>query len=555
MRAPRGRLCRSSVVVLVAMLLGTMINAGAGDNRPSPGLENDLANGIVAITARSAGERERLRALYAAREFAPLWFTKNGNTRMVRIALGELAAASAHGLSPADYDVSALHASVAAIDAGDQSTALVARTELELSAAVLRYLGDLHEGRVTPAAGGFRYAPHPNAFDVASLLLSAVAAGDLATAVTGAQPSFPIYRRLRALLLRYRSLAQSDDPEVFAVANKLAVGGLYPDAARLRRRLHLLGDLVSDLSPSEERRYDSLLADAVRRFQARHGLAPDGALGKDTVVELQKPLASRVLQIELAMERLRWLPDITAKSIIAINIPSYRLWAFTDANRNGAPSVAMRIVVGRDAAARRTPVFIGAMRYLELNPYWNVPRSIALQEILPRIGRDPGYLQREDMELLGGSAVSGSTVDTTTLNGLRDGTLRVRQRPGPKNPLGRIKFVLPNTMDIYLHGTSAPELFARTRRDFSHGCIRVDDPLALAAFVLRDQPTWTRERLEAAIAQGANSHIVLSEPAAVVIFYTTAISTSEGDAMFLPDVYGYDRKLIGALRAAGRHVE
>ena len=289
------------------------------------------------------------------------------------------------------------------------------------------------------------------------------------------------------------------------------------------------------------------------RFQDRHGLAADGQLGKQPIAALNLPLAARVLQIELALERLRWLPDLTGWPVIAINIPSYRLWVFTDANRDETPALTMRVVVGRAVTALQTPVFVGEMRYLELNPYWNVPPSILHTEILPRIGRDPGYLQREDMEIVAGTSAMGSTVDAAALAGLEKGSLRVRQRPGPKNALDGIKFVLPNTMNIYLHGTPAQRLFANTRRDFSHGCIRLEDPLGLATFVLRDQPAWSRERLDAAIASGLSARADLSAPIPVVIFYTTAIATSAGTAMFLPDVYGYDRKLVDALHKSGRY--
>jgi murein L,D-transpeptidase YcbB/YkuD len=211
----------------------------------------------------------------------------------------------------------------------------------------------------------------------------------------------------------------------------------------------------------------------------------------------------------------------------------------------------MPVIVGR-AVRTETPVFIGDMRYVEFSPYWNVPPNILRNEILPALRRDPAYLQRHDMELVrtGRDRSITTTVDAAALAALESGALRVRQRPGPRNALDGIKFVLPNTMDIYLHGTPAPALFKPARRDFSHGCIRVADPAALARFVLRDQPEWTAARIEAATASGTMTTVTLPGSIPVVVFYTTAIAAADERALFLPDVYGHDRKLEAALRAA-----
>jgi murein L,D-transpeptidase YcbB/YkuD len=256
-----------------------------------------------------------------------------------------------------------------------------------------------------------------------------------------------------------------------------------------------------------------------------------------------------VTQIELALERMRWLPESGAGRAMAINVPSFQLWAFADARDTGTATLSMPVIVGR-AVRHETPVFIGEMRAVEFSPYWNVPRNILRNETLPRLAQDPGYLQREDMELVStrGDGRVLTRIDAAGLEALRAGELRVRQRPGPKNALGGVKFVLPNTMEVYLHATPARELFERTRRDFSHGCIRVRDPAALAAFVLQGKPEWTAEAIEAAMASGRNRTVPLDAAIPVVVFYTTAIVDSAGRAIFLPDVYGHDRRLLEALR-------
>jgi murein L,D-transpeptidase YcbB/YkuD len=298
-------------------------------------------------------------------------------------------------------------------------------------------------------------------------------------------------------------------------------------------------------------RYDGELVKAVSAFQDRHGLKPDGVLGRETLAALATPLDARVRQIELSLERMRWLPEFPAGPLIAVNIPSFRLWAFADAHDDKAAQLSMPVIVGSAVTERKTPVFIGEMRYLEFSPYWNVTPAIQRKEIVPRLARDPGYWEREDFEAVptGGKSAPIASLDSATLAGLRTGALRVRQRPGPKNALGGVKFVLPNTMDIYLHGTPAKQLFGKMRRDFSHGCIRVADPPALAAFVLGDQPDWTSERITAAMDAGKTSTVRITRPIPVVIFYTTAIVDSAGRVLFQSDIYDYDRQLENALRA------
>jgi len=373
-------------------------------------------------------------------------------------------------------------------------------------------------------------------------------------AVAAAEPLFTLHQRLEDALGRYRLLAAEPLPPLSDLpkgARKVEPGGTYADVAALAERLRRVGDLPADAAAPAGNRYAGALVEAVSAFQDRHGLKPDGVLGRETLAALATPLDVRVRQIELSLERLRWLPELPAGPLIAVNIPSFRLWAFADAHDDNAAQLSMPVIVGGAVAERKTPVFIGEMRYLEFSPYWNVPPPIQRKEIVPRLARDPGYWQREDFEAVptGGRGAALTSLNAATLDGLKTGTLRVRQRPGPKNALGGVKFVLPNTMDIYLHGTPAQQLFGKTRRDFSHGCIRVADPPALAAFVLRDQPEWTSERIAEAMDAGKTSTVRIARPIPVVIFYTTAIVDSAGRVMFQSDIYDYDRELESALRA------
>jgi murein L,D-transpeptidase YcbB/YkuD len=325
----------------------------------------------------------------------------------------------------------------------------------------------------------------------------------------------------------------------------LRPGDAYAGASALHRLLRALGDLPPATPPPAER-YDAALVQGVRHFQSRHGLAADGVIGAATWVALAVPPAQRAQQIALALERLRWLPDMSGQPFIGINIPMFRLWARDAAG--GVPA-GMAVVVGR-ALNTQTPVLFDAMSHVIFRPYWNVPRSILRNEVLPALERDAGWLRRNDMEIVrgGGDDAQPLALDAASLAGLRQGSLRVRQRPGPKNSLGLVKFIFPNDANVYLHGTPAPALFGRARRDFSHGCVRVEDPLALAQWVRREQPQWTRERIEAAMAGSAPVRVDLKRPLPVILFYVTAMVIPSDQALhFADDIYGHDTRLAHAL--------
>lgn len=499
-----------------------------------------------------ADYRRTLEGFYAARDYLPAWFTGGRAQPEAAVALDELAAAPAHGLVAVDYDVDGLRREAEAIAGGDRSAQRLARADVALSLTLLRYLSDLHGGRVPPRTAGFLLASGNSGFDPGAVLAGALGEHRLREAIAAVAPSFVVYGRLQAALARYRELANRPLPALPPLprgTTRIEPGQSYAGAAALATRLTLLGDLSPTAAPVSAGVYDGALVDAVRVFQRRHGLAQDGVVGRNTLAQLAVPLVQRVRQIELAMERLRWVPRLPAGPVIAVNIPSYTLRAFDGVAAESTPALTMEVIVGRATAALQTPVFIGEMRSIEFSPYWNVPPSILEKELMPILARDPDYLAREDMEIVGPDrdAPPRTRIDAAALAALRDGTARLRQRPGPKNALGGIKFVLPNTMSVYLHGTPQRELFQRTRRDFSHGCIRVADPLALARFVLRDRPEWTVERMEGATTAQQLKSVPLPRPVPVVIFYTTVTIDADGRPQFLADVYGYDGKLDAAL--------
>lgn len=495
-------------------------------------------------------------AIGAAAAPTALWLDRDGRPgASVRDALQLLSDAATDGLVPADYGVDELAGRAAALGRGDVSAAsLQAAFEGDLDAAVQRFLHDLHFGRVDPRSLGFRLpSPRSGGPDIAALLHAAVAERRLRALAADLRPRLQQYRKLRDALARYRVLAEDRSlPGLVRAMPPVKPGDAFGDAAALQRRLVAVGDLSPEAAQATPR-YESALAEGVRRFQRRHGLDADGVLGRKTLEALNMPMALRVQQIELALERLRWLPELGPGPVVGINIPLFRLWAWDTADPQRT-AIDMAVVVGR-ALNTRTPVMAETMRSVIFRPYWNVPRSIVRNELLPALMRDPARLQRDDLEIVRGDGDNAQVVPASpqALALLGQGKLRLRQRPGPTNSLGLVKFVFPNAENIYLHGTPATQLFQRSRRDFSHGCVRLEDPVALAQWLLRDQPRWTRERIEASMAGTSTLRVDLSRPLPVLLFYMTATVMPEDDALhFADDIYGHDARLLRALSARRR---
>ena len=553
------RLTRSVYCRIASTLIALGVAGGALANPP---VTDEIA-AIVSAKATDRGDstvqpehRPWLARIYASGDRGAVWFTATGARPAVAVALAQIRHAASRGLSVADYDIERLERDVEGASRADPPARTIAHADVAMTAAMLAFLSDLRYGRVRPQDVEPHYRVAAKEALFVATLREAVTFDRLAETIDRAEPSFPQYARLKQLLARYQDLAAQPPlllPPFPQRRTKLMPGDRYTGVRTLYAQLIRSGDLPAGAAEPVGDIYSDALAAAVTRFQERHGLHPDGVIGEQTLAELNVPPEMRMQQITLSLERLRWLPDLPAGPLIAINIPSFRLWAVANAQLAGGAALSMPVIVGK-AMRGETPVFIGEMRYVEFSPYWNVPPSILRNELLPQLARDPTLLQREDMEIVSTRGVGPArvAVDDLALAGLRSGELRLRQRPGPKNALGGVKFVLPNTMNIYLHSTPARALFERTRRDFSHGCIRVREPAALAQFVLSDQPEWTPAQIDAAMTSGTNRMVKLAAPIPVVVFYTTAIVEADGRPMFLPDIYGHDRKLASALRAA-RH--
>jgi murein L,D-transpeptidase YcbB/YkuD len=386
--------------------------------------------------------------------------------------------------------------------------------------------------------------------DLAQLLRRLADAADentLRAVLLEIEPPFPAYRRTQAALQRYLAMARADDGELLPGAKTpIEPGASYPGVPRLATLLRRLGDLPSDAPVADT--YSGPLVEAVKRFQTRHGLDSDGRIGKSTMAALNTPLTHRVLQLQFTLERFRWMPHGFARPPIVVNIPEFELRAL---NESYATELQMKVVVG-EAYRRETPVFAARMTYVTFRPYWHVPVSITRAELVPKILHDPKYLAANGYEIvaLDYETATNGAIDEETIAMLRSGKLAIRQVPGPRNSLGLIAFLFPNEYDVYLHDTPAPSLFSRSRRDFSHGCIRVEQPVALAQWVLGDMPEWTPERIEEAMHGARTFDVVLKTPIPVMIVYATAVVLQNGEARFFDDLYGFDAQLE-ALAANG----
>jgi murein L,D-transpeptidase YcbB/YkuD len=486
-----------------------------------------------------------LQKFYEPAGYAPAWLQGNAPIAQALVMIERFRKASQNGLEPEDYDASRWDGRVHALKGPDANPAAF---DVALTVCTMRYVSDLHIGRINPQHFNFDLDVEHKKYDLAHFVRERLlTATDIPALLDAVEPPFPSYRRTEQALARYVQLARDDDGEKLPIpAKAVEPGQHYAGVPRLARLLRLVGDLLPDADPRDPGIYDAILAEAVKRFQRRHGLDADGRLGPATVKQLNVPLADRVRQLQLTLERWRWLPREFSAPPIIVNVPDFRLRALDEKNK---VSFDMRVVVGK-ALRTQTPVFAREMTFVVLRPYWNVPPSILRGEIVPAIKRNRNYIEKKNYEVttIEGKVVTSGVISDDVLAQLQAGKLVVRQKPGPSNALGLVKLMFPNEYNVYLHSTPAPELFARTRRDFSHGCIRVEKPAELAAWVLRNNPGWTLDRVQQGMQNGSDNVTVnLAQRVPVFIVYGTALAYENNEVHFYHDIYGHDAKLAQAL--------
>jgi murein L,D-transpeptidase YcbB/YkuD len=432
-----------------------------------------------------------------------------------------------HGLPGDAYPLQQLRDALAPIDKNRRPTPeQLAEADVLLTSIYVALGEDLLIGQIDPREVSPDWRIRPQASDVDSLLARTLRGEPLAKAIETLRPQDEQYEALREQLQRYRDIAADGGwPEVpkgptLRPGDTAEVERLNALRARLAVEDYIDGGTIAADSTGRAV-YEGELAGAVATFQRRHGIVVDSILGAGTLTSLNLSAEYRTGQIMANLERYRWMPRSLGDRYIYVNVPAFHL----DAYENGRSVLSMRVIVGQQYADQATPAFSDSMTYVEFAPYWNVPKTIAEEELWPKINEDPSYLERNDYELVND----------------RGGT-RIRQLPGDKNALGKVKFIFPNDLDIYLHDTPARNLFQRDVRAFSHGCIRVEKPQELAEYVLANNAGWDEDRIEAAM-NGNTRQVVLKEKIPVYIVYFTAY-VRDGKLWFANDLYERDDELV-----------
>jgi murein L,D-transpeptidase YcbB/YkuD len=553
-----------SVHTLPILLLILAVGCSSQESPPTTPPTNAPDLKVVAEQIRSIAESGTLSTLrwpdfsdyvrpvqqfYEADNYSPVWIRDGQCTPQAVAMIAALEGSQHKGLDSEDYDATRWPSRLAALKVASADPTTVATFDVALTVSAMRYISDLHIGRLNPKHAEFSVGSAPDTNDLSQFLArKIVAANNVSDALNALEPQYYGYQRAEAALQTYLSLAAKDVRALLPVAEKpVRPSDAYGGVEQLAERLRLCGDLAPSVAiDTAGGIYGGALVDAIKHFQIRHGIAPNGTIGEETFRQLNTPLSIRVTQLEDALERWRWLPQDFTTLPVAVNIPEFVLRVFSPDHR---VAMRMNVVVGK-AFGHQTPVFAQEMKYIVFRPYWNVPPSIVRSEIAPALQKSATYLARKHLEITdrSGHVITNSTVSSEILAELRSSKLMVRQRPGPDNSLGLVKFIFPNEYNVYLHSTPAPQLFSQSRRDFSHGCIRVQKPAELAAFLLQDQPKWTLENIKAAMDSGPdNQQVNLLKPVPVVIVYMTAVVEEDGEVYFFDDIYGHDRSLNAAL--------
>jgi len=489
---------------------------------------------------------KHLQKFYDAYGYALPWVRGMQPSPQALQIIALIQQAEEKGLSPDDYDAPRWAARLARLKPtlAQPTEADALRFDVALTVCVMRYISDLHIGKVNPKHFDFGLDVKTKKYDLPDFLKDHVVDGsDVTTALAQVEPPYPGYRRTLEALHTYLALAKHSDDSKLPVPKKtIAPGDTYAGISQLAQKLRLVGDLPdSAVIAPDATVYQGPLVDAIKTFQQRHGRDPDGRIGAQTLADLNVPLTVRVRQMQLTLERWRWLPLAYGASPIVANIPEFRLRAYDEKFK---VALTMNVVVGK-AYDHDTPIFVDRMEYLVFRPYWSVPYAIARAEFFSRIARDPDYLEKKGFEVVDSrqKVVTSGAVSSELLEQLRAGKLFIRQKPGPKNSLGLVKFIFPNNFNIYMHDTPEQEFFSRSRRDFSHGCIRLERPADLAAFVLRNNSGWDMDRIRAAMKGDTTQQVNLARPIPVLILYGTVIVPEDGLVHFYDDIYGHDAAL------------
>jgi len=485
----------------------------------------------LTIDSDSLRMLDTLIAFYAGRGYQPAWLNADGKPQpAAEELLKALGEADREGLRTADYRRVALRKRLTAIQQNDGAANARRFTDFDLlfTDAFLTYGSHLLAGQLSPRKVDPDWAIKPRSRDLARVLEEALEQNKIAEALQELAPRAKGYVQLREMLHKYRKVQQEGGWPV--------VAGSAPGKT-LRARLAASGDLHESSKGN-----DKGVTEALRRFQRRHGLAETGTVNAATLAALNVPVSERIRQIELNLERWRWMPDELGSRYILVNIPSYKMQVFEE----GKPVMESKVVVGKQE--RQTPSFTANMAYLVLSPKWYVPRSIAVKDKLPQLKRNPQALARQGIRVYNsaGQQINPGSINWRAVSA-SNFNYQLRQDAGPRNALGGIKFMFPNPYSIYLHDTPSRELFSRNQRTYSSGCIRISNPVELAEYLLKHDPKWNKDTIKTASTSGKQRVVNLPREVPVYLLYWTAWVDADGLLNFRDDIYKRDKPMMRAL--------
>lgn len=477
------------------------------------------------------------KAIYAAMEYQPLWVDDSGLTSRAEEAIKVISSAERHGLNSGRYGLASIETLSRSVSLrGEPDARILAAIDLLISNAILNYMEDTRGGVITPQRKERIHLNRKTA-DSVELLAKAATAPNLEDMMKTQEPDSPEYKALRETLATYRGIAERGGWESWKIGKVVRPNQSDSRIPALRRILSVMGDYTGEAS--DDTKYDTALEDAVKHFQFRHGLNPEGVIGTTTQKYLAVPVDMRVRQIIVNLERMRWMPSDLGSKHVLVNVPGFTLYGF----ENGKQTLTMRVITG--APRTPTPIFSNVITNVIFNPGWSAPQSIVRKELLPKLRNNPGYFVNAGFTVYH----NGEAVDPHSIDPDAGGSFAFRQRPGAGSALGKIKFNLPDNDDIYMHSTPKPQLFAGEMRALSHGCIRLENPKAMAHFVLKDEAEWDEQKIDRSYDSSAQRSVEVSA-IPVHLVYWTAWTDANGTAYFYDDVYNKDGNVESALLPA-----
>ncbi|MGK7388992.1 MAG: L,D-transpeptidase family protein [Candidatus Cyclobacteriaceae bacterium M2_1C_046] len=483
--------------------------------------------------------KQEIEIFYQENNYQIAWGKGKKPSRDANFITTRLSLASEEGLDPEDYKASELLDLLAETYSSKKYINIFELIELDLklTGALLTYAWHMENGRIDPGATDWRWAFDIPQNPVAARLSKAVQNKKLKQELDGMKPDHQQYENLKKALTELRTMEHNGGWPILPGDLSLEEGDTSEFVLLLRERLIASEDHRNVWKKKlNDPVFDKKLKEALADFQRRHGLVDDGILGKSTLEMLNLPVEEKIRIVEVNLERLRWMPKEMPEDYLLVNLPDYTLKVI----EKNKEAWNMRVITGK-SPKHATPIFHDELEYLVLSPTWGVPSKIVRDEMMPKIKNDPDYLTRNGYQLYvqgDSSPVNPHSVDWSTGNV----NVRVVQSPGPSNALGRVKFIMPNKYNIYLHDTPTDYLFKRNERDFSHGCIRLEKPKKLAEYLLRNDDNWDSERLEEHMYKSHSSTVWLNEPVPVYIMYQTAFTDSDGQINFRKDIYDHDKK-------------